>query len=273
MKLKKFAIFIFLFLLVCCANAVYATSDNNIMELDQSDSIVPLSDGDDGTVPQDGGDSTGDGNGTDDGTGTGDDTGTGDGTGTGDDTDSDDVTPSTGTGNSSSGGSTTTTTPTTTTTSTLTPYQQFTKDLNNGVKTIYLTGNMKISKPFDIKYKVVIDGKGHYIDAQKKTFIFKVYSTSVTFKNIFFKNGKSDKGGAIWGYKSTVNLNNCTFASNRVTDSGGAIYMYCGTLILLNLPLNIILLLIMEERFMYLPQDWSLKTPNLQTIRFKAERN
>ena len=34
MKLKKFAIFIFLFLLVCCANAVYATSDNNIMELD-----------------------------------------------------------------------------------------------------------------------------------------------------------------------------------------------------------------------------------------------
>ena len=91
--------------------------------------------------------------------------------------------------------------------------------------------NYNLSKPFDIKYNVVIDGKGHYIDAQKKTSIFKIYSsTTVTIKNLYFKNGKSDKGGAIWAYKAKVNLNNCTFASNRVTDSGGAIYMYYGTL-------------------------------------------
>ena len=44
MKLKYFSIFIFLFLLICSANAIYAASDDNILELDQSGDIVSMDD-------------------------------------------------------------------------------------------------------------------------------------------------------------------------------------------------------------------------------------
>ena len=43
---------------------------------------------------------------------------------------------------------------------------------NNGV--VKLTGDIKISSPFIIKTKTVIDGQGHTIDAQHKTNIFVV---------------------------------------------------------------------------------------------------
>ena len=60
MKLKYFSIFIFLFLLICSANAIYAASDDNILELDQSGDIVSMDDnvaipvlGDDPANPND----------------------------------------------------------------------------------------------------------------------------------------------------------------------------------------------------------------------------
>ena len=105
----------------------------------------------------------------------------------------------------------------------LSPYEQFCNDLNQNDGTIYLTGNIKISSPFIIKQKTTIDGNGFSIDAQHKTFIFKTYTT-VTLKNLILKNGKSDKGGAIWAVKGGLNVDNCQFISNKATESGGAIF-------------------------------------------------
>ena len=102
--------------------------------------------------------------------------------------------------------------------------------MKNGKKNIALTANIKISKQIEIKYNVVIDGKGHSIDGQKKTRIFRIYNAAATFKNLKLIRGKSDKGSAISGYKATANVKKCTFASNIATNNGGAIYMYVGKL-------------------------------------------
>ena len=104
------------------------------------------------------------------------------------------------------------------------PYDQFVKDLNDNTGTVYLNGNIKISEPFKtIKHKTVIDGKGHTIDAQHKTYIFKI-SAPVTLKNIILKNGKSDNGGALYA-NAALTLNNCQFINNVATKAGGAIFV------------------------------------------------
>ena len=90
--------------------------------------------------------------------------------------------------------------------------------------------NIKVSKPFVIKHDVVIDGQGHSIDGQKKTLIFKVSGHSLTLKNVIIKNGKHDKGGAIFAVNSNLNLQNCIFTSNEGTQNGGAIYLSGGKL-------------------------------------------
>ena len=84
------------------------------------------------------------------------------------------------------------------------PIEKFTDDLNSGDKNVYLTGDIKVSTPFVIKHDVVIDGQGHSIDGQKKSLIFKVSGHSLTLKNIVIKNGKHDKGGAIFAVNSNL---------------------------------------------------------------------
>ena len=42
MKLKYFSIFLFLFLLICSANAIYAATDDTVLELDQSEDAISL---------------------------------------------------------------------------------------------------------------------------------------------------------------------------------------------------------------------------------------
>ena len=110
------------------------------------------------------------------------------------------------------------------------PIEKFTDDLNSGDKNVYLTGDIKVSTPFVIKHDVVIDGQGHSIDGQKKSLIFKVSGHSLTLKNIVIKNGKHDKGGAIFAVNSNLNLQNCVFTSNEGTKNGGAIYLSGGKL-------------------------------------------
>ena len=110
------------------------------------------------------------------------------------------------------------------------PIEKFTDDLNSGDKNVYLTGDIKVSTPFVIKHDVVIDGQGHSIDGQKKSLIFKVSGHSLTLKNIVIKDGKHDKGGAIFAVNSNLNLQNCVFTSNEGTKNGGAIYLSGGKL-------------------------------------------
>jgi predicted outer membrane repeat protein len=193
MKSKYYAIFIFLLLLVCCAGAAYATSDDNAMELDQSSDIVSAEDNEELSVSEE--DCL---------------------------SDSPDETILKQTDNTvlSDGEST----------SSMSPLEKFTNDLESGAKVVNLTGDIKIKTPFKIKRDVVIDGQGHTIDAQKKTFIFKISGPTVTLKNLVLKNGKSEKGGTIFAINCKVNLNNCKFTSNEGTLNGGAIYLSNGQL-------------------------------------------
>ena len=105
-----------------------------------------------------------------------------------------------------------------------------------------------------IDKSIIIDGQGHKIDANHKMRIFQGTNNAiVTFKNINFLNGWTDKGGyggAVWnngaktitivncifngntayyggaisGCGDNVKINNCTFNGNTAT-YGGAIYI------------------------------------------------
>ena len=77
------------------------------------------------------------------------------------------------------------------------------------------------------KNDLIIDGKGHTIDANSKSRIFYVNSTNVTLKNINFINGNSfDKsGGAIYGNGECLRVLDCTFINNKAS-WGGAIFSH-----------------------------------------------
>ncbi len=115
----------------------------------------------------------------------------------------------------------------------LSPYKKFCKDLEENSGTVYLTGNIKVKKPFVIKHKTVIDGNGYTIDGQHKTIIFKS-SSSLTLKNIILKNGKaSDRGGAVYS-NGDLKIVNCKFINNQAKNFGGAIAMIKGHLTISN---------------------------------------
>lgn len=80
-------------------------------------------------------------------------------------------------------------------------------------------------------FDVVIDGGGHSIDAKGKTRIFNCRGgESITIKNITFKNGFKDYGGAIYNTSSELNIENCKFKGNAAEHFGGAIYNEFNTL-------------------------------------------
>lgn len=114
----------------------------------------------------------------------------------------------------------------------LSPYDQFNKDISDKKGTIYLTGDIKISKNFVIKHKAIIDGQGHTIDAQSKTNIFESWAP-LTIKNLVLKNGKADFGGAIYA-RDDLTVDNCKFYNNKATDHGGAIVVTNGHLTVTN---------------------------------------
>ena len=196
MKFKYFTIFLFLFLLVCSANAIYAATDDNILELDQSDNIistdnnVQLSQSDTKSLAA-----------------------------SQDEIISTDNQETVLTDSASESTSTSTT---------VSPIKKFNKDITNQKSEINLTGDIKITKPFDIRFNTVINGQGHIVDGQKQTRLFEVRGSTVTFKNFIFKNGKSNQGAAIYGSSAIIKLKNCTFLNNKVTDNGGAVYITSG---------------------------------------------
>ena len=71
---------------------------------------------------------------------------------------------------------------------------------------------------------LIIDGNFSYIDASALTSIFRLSGCNVCFKNIIFKNGFSNDGGAIEISKeSDVKITNCSFEDNKTKSSGAAI--------------------------------------------------
>ena len=84
----------------------------------------------------------------------------------------------------------------------------------------------------NIKKSIVINGRGHTIDAKEYTGIFQADSSAsdnidVVINNLIFKNGKRDFGGAIFVKNADnvkLTLINCTFISNAANEDGGAIY-------------------------------------------------
>ena len=76
------------------------------------------------------------------------------------------------------------------------------------------------------KNNIVIDGKGHKIDAKGKTRIFNITGTTVTLKNIIFTNGNHNIGGAVRGYGDNLRIINCTFTDNTAQTWGGAVFSY-----------------------------------------------
>ena len=70
---------------------------------------------------------------------------------------------------------------------------------------------------------LVIDGRGHSIDACRKATIFCNFS-NVTLKNIVLKNGLR----AIYNFKGVLNISDSILQSNLSEISGGAIYNYWG---------------------------------------------
>ena len=74
-----------------------------------------------------------------------------------------------------------------------------------------------------ISKAITIDGKGHTLDAKGSSRIFKINAENVTLKNIIFKNGHGNNGGAIQWMNTKGVAANCTFI-NCSAENGGSVY-------------------------------------------------
>ena len=87
--------------------------------------------------------------------------------------------------------------------------------------------------------ELIIDGRGHILDAQYNGRIFQVFNDNVhvninlKFRNIIFLRGdiSDDNGGAVYINNATVTFENCGFIDNYAIN-GGSIYLEDGDLIL-----------------------------------------
>lgn len=134
--------------------------------------------------------------------------------------------------------------------------------INSGAKRIVLDsdivlGDDETQYSYGITLEVdglVIDGNGRTIDACKKRQIFHVAGRNIEIRNVTFRGGEADRGGAIYNRgeltlegcsftsskskrlggalfnSGDLTVEKCSFTSNRSMDSGGAIYNEGGTL-------------------------------------------
>ena len=65
------------------------------------------------------------------------------------------------------------------------------------------------------------------LDGNNTVQLFNVSKTGVTFKNITFKNGKSDNGGAVY-FRKGGSVVDCSFVNNSAIKNGGAVYFNDG---------------------------------------------
>lgn len=79
------------------------------------------------------------------------------------------------------------------------------------------------SSIFIYDYPLIIDGNGHTVDAKGKGIFFSLSNSKVTFKNIVFKGGFSEKYGSIHCSGGNVSFENCRFIKNSCS-VGGVLY-------------------------------------------------
>jgi predicted outer membrane repeat protein len=107
--------------------------------------------------------------------------------------------------------------------------------IKSGDGNILLTGDVLLSDVekdaasggIVIDHNIVIDGRGHKIDARKLAKIFLITGGSVTIKNTNLINGHApiiNNGGAIELKNGSLNVINSNFNNNEAIKSGGAIY-------------------------------------------------
>ena len=88
----------------------------------------------------------------------------------------------------------------------------------------------------NITKALTIDGKGHTLDADGRSRIFNIAADNVTLRNIVFKNGYYENGGALrWSFStSDGNLFNCSFVNCSSLYSAGAISLGCKNAVVSN---------------------------------------
>jgi len=78
---------------------------------------------------------------------------------------------------------------------------------------------------------LIIDGNGHYINANAKSSIFKIIGGNIILRNIRFKQAySSHNGSAIYAENASLTLEKCCFENNNSKWHGGAIYNSNGLL-------------------------------------------
>ena len=80
------------------------------------------------------------------------------------------------------------------------------------------------------KDDIIIDGNNHTIDGRGKSRIFDVNGKSIVLKNIIFKNGQHNNGGAIFQDGGNLKVLRCRFLDNASKSMGGAIQFDNGCL-------------------------------------------
>lgn len=92
-------------------------------------------------------------------------------------------------------------------------------NLDDNEKSIYQEG-------IEINGDIIVEGNNHTINAKEKTRIFNISGGNIVLKNLYLKNGYTDKrGGALFiDKKSNITLINDTFENNFSFFMGGAIY-------------------------------------------------
>lgn len=106
--------------------------------------------------------------------------------------------------------------------------------INSGEKNIVLDCNFALDDDETYDYTdgieinadgIIIDGNGCSIDAKGFVRIFRISGKNITFRNILFKNGFSQKkGGCISSSDAYLKFFDCDFIGNTSKYEGGAIY-------------------------------------------------
>lgn len=113
-------------------------------------------------------------------------------------------------------------------------FKELDKLIHSRKNRITLTSDVVLEDGEELIYKngieidvdgLIIDGKGHTIDARDKARIFNVRAKlQIIIVNVVFKNGlHREGGGAICSFSKFLTLGNCTFNHNT-SNEGGAIY-------------------------------------------------
>ena len=96
--------------------------------------------------------------------------------------------------------------------------------IHSGADEIVLNSDIVLEKSIELDVDdIVIDGNNHVIRATGKSRIFNVTANNVTIKNIIFKDGFGDLGGAIYNNEGDLTVIDCEFLNNSVLEAGGAL--------------------------------------------------